>query len=111
MRVREMLSKDYEAVQKVRSENGLGYLSRGDWDHFENTPHRAAGCELPIGWVLEDNDCRIVGIHGVYPVRYKYRGRNLVAGVAHTLAVDPGHRLSTVVLMAPFFRLNNVDFV
>ena len=111
MHVREMLSEDYEAVQRVRSENGFGCLSRGDWDHFENTPHRAAGCELPIGWVLEDNDRRVVGIHGVYPVRYQYRGRRLTAGVAHTLAVDPDHRLSTVLLMAPFFGLENVDLV
>ena len=37
-----MLSDDYEAVQRVRSENGLGALSRNEWDHFENTPHRAA---------------------------------------------------------------------
>ena len=111
MRVREMQSDDYEAVQKVRSENGLGCLSRAEWDHFEHNPHRTAGRELPIGWVLENNEGRIVGIHGVYPVRYRWKERSLLAGVAHTLAVAAEHRLSTAALMAPFFRLETVDFV
>ncbi len=106
-----MLFDDYEAVQRVRSDNGLGRLSREFWTHLENNPHRSAGCQLPMGWVLEIDDGRIVGIHCAYPVRYQYRGRPLLAGIGHTMAVDRAYRLSTFGLVAPFFRLEKVDFV
>ena len=111
MRVREMQSDDYAAVHRVRVENGLGAQSPESWRHFDNNPHRSAGEPLPRGWVLEDETGQVVGVFCFYPVRYRWKKRSLLAGVAHTLAIDKQHRLSTAMLMAPLARQSGVDFV
>ncbi len=111
MNVREMQSNDYAAVQEVRVANGIALQSIEGWEHFANNPHLSANAALPHGWVLENAEGRIVGVHGAYPVRYAWRGRQLIAYVAHSLAVNADHRRDTLALLAPFFRQSNVEFL
>ena len=111
MPIREMQTEDFEAVQRVRAANGLGPQSRSHWDHLNNNPHQPCGARLPIGWVLENETGQVVGIHGAYPVRYRWRDKRLLAYVAHSLAVDAGHRRETLALLAPYFRQAGADLL
>jgi hypothetical protein len=111
MPIREMKPADYAGVQQVRVENGLVAQSPEGWRHFLANPHGPSNVALPIGWVLENGDGRVVGLHGAYPVRYIWRGRTLTAFVAHSLAVNQKYRHETLALLMPYFKQSGVDFL
>jgi hypothetical protein len=110
-RLREATFDDYEQIIALESSRRLRYRSCEDWRHLwlENPLYQRLGADWPIGWVLEDQDRRIVGTIGNVPVPYVFRGRNLIVAAGRAWAVDDRYRTFALMLMDQYFGQSSVD--
>ncbi|MGD0652991.1 MAG: hypothetical protein ABSA16_01480 [Thermoguttaceae bacterium] len=112
MQVREMQFDDYAAVDDVRIRNGLLPESIEHWEHLnKNNPFSPADSHVPMGWVLENDKGKIVGIYGNLPLAYEWNGQRLLAGVSHSWAVNPEYRQASLLLVSEYLQQKNVDLL
>jgi len=53
---------DYEQINALERRHKLGFRDPDAWSHlWVNNPVRRKAPDLPIGWVLENNEKQIVG--------------------------------------------------
>jgi hypothetical protein len=64
---------------------------------------------LPIGWVLELHDKRVVGYLGNIPLFYELEGRRVLASVAHAWVVDAHYRPYSLALLDCYFSQKKID--
>ena len=64
---------------------------------------------LPIGWVLENEDNRIVGYLGNIPLFYELNAQRILASVAHAWVVDEQYRPYSLMLLDEYFSQEVVD--
>lgn len=64
-----------------------------------------------MGWVVEDQDARIVGYLGNIPLAYSYEGQRLLAASAHTWVVDAAARTASLLLLRAFLGQKDVDLL
>jgi hypothetical protein len=64
---------------------------------------------LPLGWVMETDDGRIVGHFGNVPLVYEFRGQTLIAAVASDWDVEKEFRSASLTMMARYFAQPRVD--
>ena len=76
------------------------------WSH--NGIMAEAGPPLPIGWVLETKEGRIVGHLGNLALLYDFRGRRLRAAAASDWHVEPAQRTASLQLLSRFFGQSDV---
>jgi len=74
-----------------------------------NNPLRTA--DDPFGWVLEDNSGRIVGFHGLVPVRLWVGDRSVAAVSPTTWAADPGLGRAGLSLLSTFLSWGKNRFL
>ena len=109
--LREAVLEDYEQISMLEDKYDLEPKSRKEWEHIwvSNPTYKDVGKQWPIGWVLEDEDRRIVGYLGNIPLWYEFRGHKLVAAVTHAWVVESPYRSYAILLLDSYFRQKNAD--
>jgi hypothetical protein len=70
---------DYDEIAALEEANGLSSKPREQWLHlWQNNPAYQQRPGWPIGWVLEDENGRIVGSLQNVPCLYRFDGRTWV---------------------------------
>lgn len=98
-KVREAAFTDYEQIAALLIRNGLAVKGREEWEHlWRNNPVYQRHSDWPIGWVVEDGQ-EIVGFLGNIPLKYHFKGRQILASGLHAFALDSSHRGRGLVLL------------
>jgi len=110
-KLREARFDDHPQVAALARKFGLGFEDETAWQHlWKNNPaYRGIAGKFPIGWVLEDADCRVCGYLGNVPLNYELEGRRLLAAATRSWVVDGAYRGYALMLLAPFYQQSNVD--
>jgi hypothetical protein len=112
MRIRELQFDDFRAVREVRRRNGLRVIAEDEWEHLlRRNPFASADPPVAHGWILENDRGEVVGTYGNYPAGYEWNGRPLLAGIAHTWAVDADYRRHSLGLFLSYLKQRNVHFL
>ena len=103
-RLREARFEDYEQIATLESRFGLEVKPYNEWVHLwqGNPVYRELKTDWPIGWVLEDQDGKIVGSMGNIPSLFELGGRKILVASAHSWVADVEYR------GAAFFLQNNL---
>jgi hypothetical protein len=101
---------DYDQIAALGAANGLTTKSREQWLHLwrENPAYQQLP-GWPIGWVLEDEDGRIVGSLENLPCLYRFGGRTYVGAFGRGWVVNIGYRVFALQLLARQLRQSHVD--
>ncbi len=111
-RVRPASFEDYDQIAAVQAANGLAPKPRAQWLHlWQDNPAYRRSVGWPIGWVLEDNQGRVVGTVANIPGLYRFEGRAYVGAFGRGWAVDVGHRGHALELMARHTQQTGVDLL
>jgi hypothetical protein len=79
--------------------NGLAVKGREEWEHlWRNNPVYQQHSGWPIGWVVEHHQ-EIVGFLGNIPLKYHFKGCEVLASALHAFALDSSHRGLGLVLL------------
>jgi hypothetical protein len=101
---------DYDQIAAVGVANGLSVKPREQWLHlWQKNPAYQQLPNWPIGWVLEDEDGRIVGSLENVPCLYRFGGRTYVGGFGRAWVVDLRYRPFSLLLMVRQRRQPGVD--
>jgi hypothetical protein len=108
---REASFDDHSQIAALLSKYGLAQKSFAEWQHFwvNNPAYLEFRRELPIGWVLETADDRIVGYLGNIPLFYEFEGQRRLACVAHAWTVDAQYRTYSLQLLDRYFSQRTVE--
>ena len=111
MQAREASFADYERIAVLETRNGLLTKSNEEWQHLwlDNPAYRAMGGQWPIGWVLEDQEGKIVGSFGNIPLLFEFRGQPLIASSGRSWVVDPKYRGYAILPLDYFLNQEGVD--
>jgi hypothetical protein len=109
--LREATFADYDQIIKLEATQNLRVRSREEWSRMwlENPLYKQLQATWPIGWVLEDNDKRIVGTAGNLPLPYVFHGRQIVVATGRGWAVEEPYRGMALMLLDTYFNQPNVD--
>jgi len=109
-KLREASFSDFDGVMDLRNRWGLPVDSLENWDRLwrRNPALEQMRSEPPIGWVLEAEG-RIVGYLGNIALLYSYGDRTLTAVTGSGLVTEPAYRVTSVSLVAAFYRQTPVD--
>jgi hypothetical protein len=109
--LRPMRPDDYPQIRQLESSHGLLTLSPEDWRGIilDNPLRRRLGDNWPIGWVLEDDQRRIVGSMASVVSLYHRRGRELIAVTGRGWVVVPKYRGVALWLMDEYFNQPGAD--
>ena len=99
VKIREVVLADYDQIAALGARNGLGTISRQEWEHiwvenpvYKKFPH------WPIGWVAEDAGV-VVGYFGNIPVNYSFKGKELIAASVYSTSLDYRYRGYAILLI------------
>ena len=108
--LRLALFEDYDQIAALGAANGLSTQSREQWLHLwrENPAYQQLP-GWPIGWVLEDEDERIVGALDNVPCLYRFGGRTYVGAFGRGWVVDIRYRAFALLLQVKQRRQPDVD--
>jgi len=110
LKLREAKYDDFEEIMKLQDRYSLQTKNYNEWQHlWKENPVIKDEKSFPIGWVLENNDRKIVGYLGNIPLAYEFSGRKLMAAATTSFVVDRSYRNSSLLLMNAFFKQRNVD--
>jgi hypothetical protein len=106
VRVREALFNDHEQISSLESRYALETRSYEEWSHlWTNNPlYRILEKDWPIGWVLENEDKRVVGYLGNIPLWYVLNGQQIVAAGTHAWVADLPYRSYSILLLDRYFH-------
>lgn len=101
VKLRPLQFEDYAQISVLESRFGLNPRSENEWRHLwlENPAFRDVEKDWDIGWVLEDEDRRIVASLGSVPVWYELDGRRILACTGKGLVGEPAHRSGCLLLL------------
>jgi hypothetical protein len=102
---------DHEQIDRLGSRYGLTPKSYELWSNLwlGNPVYREVQGHWSIGWVLEDEDHRIVGSMGNIPVSYEFQGRSILAAAGHCWVAEPEYRSAALVLLDHLLDQPGVD--
>jgi len=108
--LREASFADYSQIAAVEARNGLPTKSAAEWEHIwvSNPAFQMVDGKWPIGWVLQDDEDRVVGSFGNFPLLLELKGRRLLAASGRAWAVDPRYRGYSILLLDHFLNQKNV---
>jgi hypothetical protein len=109
--LRDALFEDYPQIAALQAEHNFPRKSFEQWVHMwvNNPVYTQFNEKLPIGWVLERDDKRLVGYLGNIPLFYEFAGQRLIACVAHSWVVDRPYRSYSLVLLDKYFSQSAVE--
>lgn len=110
-RLREASFKDYEQIASLESRYGLVPKSNDAWSHLwlGNPLYRELRAGWSIGWVLEDENNRIVGSMGNIPLPYELEGTRILVASGHAWVAEPAHRSASLILLDHVINQRGVD--
>jgi len=110
-RVREAHFEDYDQIASLESRFGLGVKSYEGWVHLwkGNPLYRDLKTDWPIGWVLEDDDGKIVGSMGNIPLLYEFDDRRVIAASGRHWVADPAYRSIAILLLHNLISQRRID--
>jgi hypothetical protein len=96
---------------RLESRYGLGVRSYEDWSHLwlGNPVYRELRGDWNIGWVIEDENRRIVGSLGNIPLPYSFQGRSILASSGRALVAEPPYRSACLLLLDHLINHNRGD--
>lgn len=110
VRFRQATFDDYSAIYALESRHGLETKTYEQWTHlWINNPAYKQVRDLPIGWVLEDEQSGIVASVGSIPLRYELNGRQLIASAGHSWVADEPYRGYALMLLNQLMSQPAVD--
>ena len=110
-KIREASFEDFERISALQAAHQRPAKPYEEWVHLwiNNPAYRRYRDVLPIGWVLELQDKRIVGYLGNIPLFYELDGRRLLVSVAHAWVVDAHYRPYSLALLDHYFSQKKID--
>lgn len=111
-RLREAKFEDYPQIASLESRFELAAKPYDEWIHLwrGNPLYRQLGADWPIGWVLEDQDGKIVGSMGNIPLLYEFDGRTILAASGRHWVAEPAHRGASILLLDSLINQRNIDY-
>ena len=101
-KLREASFQDYEQIALLESRYGLtAAANQEEWSHLwlGNPLYQELQPGWSIGWVLEDEQNRIVGSLGSIPRLYQLGGTRLVAATSRGWVAEPEFRSASLLLL------------
>jgi hypothetical protein len=110
-RLRQASFKDHEQIAALESRYGLVSKGYDEWSNLwlGNPVYKEVRPDWSIGWVLEDQDHRVVGTMGNIPLLYEFEGRRILAASGRHWAVEPAYRSASLILLDMVVNQRNVD--
>ena len=110
-KLRETSFKDYDEIARLGVRFGFEPKSYEEWSHLwlGNPLYRELGAGWSIGWVLEDENNRIVGSMGNIPLLYEFRGRRVLAASGRGWVAEPEYRSASLLLLDYVINQRDVD--
>jgi len=110
-KLREARFQDYDQIAGLESRFGLEVKPYEEWVHLwqGNPLYRELKTDWPIGWVLEDEDGKIVGSMGNIPFLYELNGRKILVASGRSWVADLAYRSASLSLLDNLIRQRNVD--
>ncbi len=110
-KLREARFEDYDQIAGLESRFGLEVKPYEEWVHLwqGNPLYRELKTDWPIGWVLEDEDSKIVGSMGNIPFLYELDGRRILVASGRSWVADLAYRSASLSLLDNLIRQRNVD--
>src|SRR5215469_7777798 len=108
--LREACFDDYPEISALQLRYGLEPKEYNEWMHlWVGNPIYQRTRSWPIGWVLENEDGKVVGYIGNIPLSYEFQGLQLLATTAYGLVMDSLYRAYSLPLLSRFFNQMQVD--
>jgi hypothetical protein len=110
-KLREARFKDYDQIAALESRFGLATKPYEEWVHLwqGNPLYRELKTGWPIGWVLEDEDGKIVGSMGNIPFSYELDGKRILVASGRSWVADLSYRSASLLLLDSLIRQRHVD--
>ncbi|MGH6840674.1 MAG: hypothetical protein ACREDV_01050 [Methylocella sp.] len=109
-KLRQATFEDYQQIAALESRYGWA-RSFDLWTHLwlGNPLYLELEAGWPIGWVVEDENKRIVGTMGYIPLPYQFEGRRIIAATGRAQVVEPAYRSASLLLMDRVINQPSVD--
>lgn len=110
-KLRNARFEDYDQIASLESRFGLAVKPYEEWVHLwqGNPVYRNLKSDWPIGWVLEDEDGKIVGSMGNIPFVYELQGRKILVASGHNWVADLAYRSASLLLLDRLITQPYVD--
>ncbi|HWY54540.1 MAG TPA: hypothetical protein VNZ03_08760 [Terriglobales bacterium] len=110
VRFRQVRFDDYRQISELQARYGMETETSEAWIHlWADNPACQSLPNWPIGWLLENEDNRVVGYIGNLPRCYQLGSRNVIVTSTRGLVVDERYRSYSVPLLSLFFNQKQVD--
>lgn len=113
VKVREASFNDFKEVEALEARYGLPSKTPEVRCHIwrDNPTILETKKPWPIGWVLENDDKKVVGYYGSIPLTYEMGGRKIFAAAGSSFVVDLPYRGYSVFLVKRFFGQKYADML
>jgi hypothetical protein len=103
--------EDFDQINRLGCQYGLKPKSYEEWSNLwlGNPLFAEVQGRWSIGWVLQDDNQRIVGSVGNIPVSYEFEGRRILAATSHAWVADPEYRSASLLLLDHLINQAGVD--
>jgi hypothetical protein len=110
-RLRESRFEDYAQIAALESRFDLAVKPYDEWVHLwqGNPLYRELKTDWPIGWVLEDEDGKIVGSMGNIPLLFELAGRRILAASGRHWVAETEHRSTSILLLDRLITQPHID--
>ncbi len=110
-KLREARFEDYHQIAALESRFDLGVKPYDEWVHLwqGNPLYRELKSNWPIGWVLEDENGKIVGSMGNIPLLFELNGRRILAASGRHWVAEPEHRSASILLLDRLITQPHID--
>jgi hypothetical protein len=110
-RLREARFEDYHQIAALESRFDLGVKPYDEWVHLwqGNPLYRELKPDWPIGWVLEDENGKIVSSMGNIPLLFELNGRRILAASGRHWVAETAHRSSSILLLDRLINQPQID--
>lgn len=111
--IREASFDDFKGIQALEARYGMEPKETEAWQHLwkDNPAISESKQPWPIGWVIEDDNKKVVGYYGSIPMAYDLGGRRIFAAAGSSFVVDLAHRKHSISLAKNFFRQKYADIL
>ncbi|HTQ55154.1 MAG TPA: hypothetical protein VMI94_11885 [Bryobacteraceae bacterium] len=108
--VRAATLADHLQIASLESRYGLGTRNYEEWSHlWLANPVFREHPDWTIGWVVADQDRRLVGSLGHIPLAYTFQGRRILACSGRALVAEPPYRSACLMLLDQLINHSQAD--
>lgn len=110
-KLRQASFKDHGQIASLESRYGLVSKGYDEWSHLwlGNPLYQELRADWSIGWVLEDEQQRIVGSMCDIPLLYEFEGKRITAHSGRHWVAEPAYRSFSLALLERVVNQADVD--